>query len=40
MLLNSEPTTKEQRKIQIIGKPNEVIGGGTVVEYTCEYKIA
>lgn len=37
MLLNIDPTTKDDKKIQIIGNPNDVIGGGVVVEYTCEY---
>ena len=36
MLLNSEPTAKEEKNIQIIGRLKEVIGGGVVVEYTCE----
>ena len=32
MLLNNEPTAKEERKIKIIGRLREVIGGGVVVE--------
>lgn len=36
MLLKIDPVTRDDKKMQIIGSPRDVIGGGVVFEYTCE----